>query len=394
MIDFNFDKLCYGCGMCETVCPQNAITMIENQQGFKVPSVNKNLCIDCNKCDRACVRLVSYAGNDINLSRAFTCWAKEDSARRNSTSGGIFYVLAQETIRKGGVVCGCVWNESMEAVIVACNTLQELEKMRGAKYVQSYIQCYDELEKYLSIGIEVLFSGVPCQIAAVQKKYGKYQNLITVAILCETASSPKAWRKYRFYLEDKCGSKMIDAKHRKTGKYGWLSPMSQYSFKNGYKIETLSYSLDPYVHSMIYGYFSRESCFSCQYKGKNTPGDIILGDYWGASTKDIIISGNLGCSMVCALTDKGKEKLFNLKDQIEIKEVSVAKAIKGNPAALKGMWENGKRLLVLEKIDSLDWNCLMEQYCEVNTRKIKIQKLLHKLNMAGIAKIIMRSLKR
>lgn len=40
MIQFDFDKDCYGCGLCAEICPMQAITMVENKDGFKVPQID------------------------------------------------------------------------------------------------------------------------------------------------------------------------------------------------------------------------------------------------------------------------------------------------------------------------------------------------------------------
>ena len=54
MVNFNFYKNCYGCRNCENVCPAQAIKMIENEEGFLVPNIDKNKCINCGRCDKAC----------------------------------------------------------------------------------------------------------------------------------------------------------------------------------------------------------------------------------------------------------------------------------------------------------------------------------------------------
>ena len=45
MINFDFDKKCYGCKACVNICPQNAITMKVNAEGFEVPTIDKNKCV-------------------------------------------------------------------------------------------------------------------------------------------------------------------------------------------------------------------------------------------------------------------------------------------------------------------------------------------------------------
>ncbi len=45
---------CIGCGKCEKVCQVEVITMIADENGRKTPKINKNVCIGCGLCTRAC----------------------------------------------------------------------------------------------------------------------------------------------------------------------------------------------------------------------------------------------------------------------------------------------------------------------------------------------------
>lgn len=43
---------CTGCGLCQNICPYNAIIMQEDKYGFIFPSVNENLCSNCGLCQK------------------------------------------------------------------------------------------------------------------------------------------------------------------------------------------------------------------------------------------------------------------------------------------------------------------------------------------------------
>ena len=45
---------CCGCTACFAICPVNAITMVEDCEGFDYPQINKNLCICCYRCLQVC----------------------------------------------------------------------------------------------------------------------------------------------------------------------------------------------------------------------------------------------------------------------------------------------------------------------------------------------------
>ena len=46
--------LCSGCTACQYICPHNAIEMIEDEEGFKYPVINREKCTDCKACIKIC----------------------------------------------------------------------------------------------------------------------------------------------------------------------------------------------------------------------------------------------------------------------------------------------------------------------------------------------------
>lgn len=45
---------CCGCSACMAICPQGAITMSEDEEGFLYPQINENKCVGCRLCMRVC----------------------------------------------------------------------------------------------------------------------------------------------------------------------------------------------------------------------------------------------------------------------------------------------------------------------------------------------------
>lgn len=45
---------CCGCTACYAVCPQNAIYLSEDDEGFEYPYINENKCISCYLCLNVC----------------------------------------------------------------------------------------------------------------------------------------------------------------------------------------------------------------------------------------------------------------------------------------------------------------------------------------------------
>ena len=54
MIDNQFKEKCCGCGVCELICPKQAITMQSDEEGFLYPFVDMKKCIKCSLCEKKC----------------------------------------------------------------------------------------------------------------------------------------------------------------------------------------------------------------------------------------------------------------------------------------------------------------------------------------------------
>lgn len=45
---------CCGCTACCAACPEEAIRMIEDEEGFEYPKIDGSTCVRCYKCLKAC----------------------------------------------------------------------------------------------------------------------------------------------------------------------------------------------------------------------------------------------------------------------------------------------------------------------------------------------------
>lgn len=45
---------CCGCTACYAICSRNAITMEEDEEGFKYPVIDSSKCIGCCRCVKVC----------------------------------------------------------------------------------------------------------------------------------------------------------------------------------------------------------------------------------------------------------------------------------------------------------------------------------------------------
>ena len=190
---------CTGCHACYSVCPKQAITMVEDDKGFKVYKIDEKKCIGCGLCRKVCPVLNSKIIE--NKPEAFAIINKDEETRKNSSSGGVFSLISEYIIKDGGVVFGAVFDENWHVTHSYTDKVEELNRFRESKYVQSTIgDTYKKAKELLEDGRKVLFTGTPCQIEGLKTYLQKeYDNLYTQDIVCHGVPSSKVYNKYLKY---------------------------------------------------------------------------------------------------------------------------------------------------------------------------------------------------
>ena len=196
MIQIKEKYECCGCGACVQRCPKHCIEFIKDKEGFLYPKVDETTCINCGLCEKVCPVI-----NQHSIRKPLDIYAASNTnevIKAESSSGGIFTILAETIINEGGVVFGARFNEQYEVVHDFTDNISGLAAFRGSKYVQSKIgNSFSEAETFLKQNRKVLFSGTPCQITGLKKFLRKeYSNLVTVDFVCHGVPSPEVWRNY------------------------------------------------------------------------------------------------------------------------------------------------------------------------------------------------------
>ncbi|MBR4762538.1 MAG: Coenzyme F420 hydrogenase/dehydrogenase, beta subunit C-terminal domain [Clostridia bacterium] len=305
---FVFKNHCCGCGICEAICPHNAIIMQNNIQGFKYPKVNNNKCVNCGLCVEHC-HFNSSNSFDVtdNYPYVFALKHKSIDVRLNSRSGGAFTALTDVVLNKKGAIYGCELIDNRTAIHTRAVTQLERNNQRESKYIQSDISgVINSIKQDLLSGKYVLFSGTACQVAAI-KSYLKNidtNKLILVDIICHGVGSPRFWSDYLDYLSHKANSNVIGAVFRNKKDFGWNSHIETIYFNDK------KYDLDLFKIMYTSHLIIRSDCSDCPYKRINRVGDITIGDCWGIS--DILpeFFDNKGVSLVI-VNDKKGQNLFN-----------------------------------------------------------------------------------
>ena len=299
---------CTGCGACVSICPKQAITMQPDAEGFLYPKVDGETCISCDLCEKRCP-----AGREMPERHAhlFGAQVKDEALRGQSSSGGVFTLLAREVIRQGGVAFGAAFDETLRVEHVGAFDENELSGMRGSKYVQS--DAADAIGNAVSLlkrDIPVLFSGTPCQINGLMAALGnvKADKLLTVDFVCHGVPSPGVFASYLAELEKKRGSRVCTYAFRDK-RLGWKNFSVVAKFENGEE-HTGTQTTDPYLYGFLQNLYLRPSCHDCdQLRGKRHAADITLADLWGAETICPERDDDTGLSLVMANTQKGRQAL-------------------------------------------------------------------------------------
>lgn len=298
---------CYGCRACEDICPKNAIQMEADEQGFSYPAVDQELCVSCGLCTKACQ---IGKTSEVRTNAAVRCLGvkNHDTIRLISSSGGIYTAISEYVLSAGGLCVGAAYDEEMQVTHAFAATREERDRFRGSKYVQSNMGgIYRQIQKYLSAERSVLFTGTPCQCAAL-KLYLKTtktdtNNLFVMDLVCHGAPSPGIWKEYVRVLEKEMGAKMVDYTFRNK-EVGWRNYNIKAWFENG---KTCTGGAKGRVFAKLFSadVMLRPSCYYCPYASLTRCTDVTIGDFWGIEQIDGAFSDNKGISMLLINTRKG-----------------------------------------------------------------------------------------
>ena len=112
--------------------------MERDREGFAYPVIDGAACVRCGHCTAVCPVLRERPQS--SMPAVFAAWNRNDEIRRDSTSGGVFTLLAEYILESGGVVFGAAFDGSQHLRHTACFRKEELWRLRGAKYVQSDLE--------------------------------------------------------------------------------------------------------------------------------------------------------------------------------------------------------------------------------------------------------------
>lgn len=270
------------------------------------------------------------------ITKAYACYSKDEVTRLQSSSGGIYSLLAEKIIKEGGVVYAACYDEDLEVSHCRIDKLDDIAKSRGSKYVASHLgTTFCEIRELLNKGKKVLFVGTPCQCAGLLSFIDKgNDNLICVDFICHGIPGRTAWREYKKSLIKRgMELKSVNMRDKNSGwskvNYSWKleSKTSQFIYQHN--------NHNPFMKGFIADLFLRPSCYQCRFKGIKRNTDFTLGDYWGVWDLEPDMDDNKGTSLLFVHTEKGMELFLEITNQIAYKETEINKAVERNKSVIK-----------------------------------------------------------
>lgn len=360
MISIKEKQECCGCNACVQRCPKGCITMQEDNEGFFYPRVVSIVCNNCGLCETVCPVI-----NQSNTQKPLKFYAaknKNEKILLESSSGGIFTILAENVIAMGGVIFGAKFNEKWEVVHDYTETIDGLQGFRGSKYVQSQIgETYRQAEEFLKQGREVLFSGTPCQIAGLKLFLKKeYDNLLSVDVVCHGVPSPKVFKKYLAeIIQSEIAQKIPATKtveiniqdiQFRDKRLGW----KKYSFSLTFSVNTRSekstfnfsesLSENVFLKGFLSNLYLRPSCHACAMKKFNAGSDITIADFWAVDKfHSGIVAHDKGASLLIIMNQKGNNYWKQIDKKLTYIESKNEIALIVNPAINKSAVPHKKR---------------------------------------------------
>lgn len=305
---------CTGCMACIAGCSQKAIRIEDNMLAMNAV-IDADTCVNCGLCRKVCQ--VNDPLQKTEPIMWFEGWAKDSIIRSNSTSGGFATAIMDAFIESGGEVCSCTFTNGKFCFMQA-RTVGDTKAFSGSKYCKSNPEdAYEIVKTGLLKGKKVLFVGLPCQVAGIQKsiKPELQTNLYTIDLICHGTPSVKALNRF---LKDE-GIEMSQLRDLR------FRCKANETRIEGYKTLAMESSVDAFTYSFLKQINFTENCYACAYSQTGRISDLTLGDSWGSKETAEV---SKGISLALCQNEKGFELLKSA--DLVLKDVDVENAVTKN----------------------------------------------------------------
>lgn len=381
---------CTLCMACANICPNKAIHLSTDGNGYEKLFVNSEECIDCGLCSRVCERRNKVVRN--SPIACFAAQATDKTKLRNSASGGAFQMIARYVLKNGGVCYGSegkLANGQYTAYHTRIDSYEDLQRILNSKYVSSLVSdTYCQAKSDLEDGRFVLFCGTPCQIQGLKAFLGKdYENLLTTDLICHGVTSAKLFNDYLDEVEKRESVTIVDYQFRDKS-ISWGTNFCYSCYKNSgsakrIKVRHCPREASSYMIHYLKGNIFRENCYQCSLSEGRRVSDFTLGDYWEIETEHpefVIkskpcISLRRGVSCILVNTHKAKEFMQNISSEMILYEVTF-ESVAAHNGNLNESSKRGKgRDSFLQTYREQGYSAIEEQYRRKVGKKAVIYNL-------------------
>lgn len=348
MIEISNKEECCGCGSCVSICPKNCIHLTADAEGFLYPQVDHAVCINCGLCEKVCPLL--HKAKQHEPLAVYGAKNLDDHIRMNSSSGGLFTVLAQHVLQQQGVVYGAEMTSDLQVRHCHVATEDDLAKLRGSKYVQSIIgTAFKEAKFLLQQGRPVLFSGTPCQIAGLKGFLLKdYPQLYTVDVVCHGVPSAKVYNKHLAEIAAQAGEPVVKVRFRNK-EQGWKNGRTLFYTEHGCFGD--SKRRETYMRLFLNNVTIRPSCAACAFNNKRSMADLTIADYWGIEHQYPNFDDDKGVTLVIVNTERGRQLFDAIQEKISCMKTSFEEGAEYNVAVSKSLPLHPKRAYFFEQME-------------------------------------------
>lgn len=350
---------CTGCAACMNKCPVEAIMMEKDEEGFFYPQIDSQTCIDCGLCYQICP---VNTPKESKVMDCIACYSKDDQIHRESSSGGVFALLARSVLNREGVVYGACLKPNGFVHHTRIDNLDDLQILQGSKYLQSRMGgTYKSVKSDLDLKRAVLFSGTPCQIAGLKSYLGcEHDELLCVEVVCHGVPSEDAFHKF---LNDHFAEQNVRC----------ISFRKRMDDHDGQKIVFQSqdhsmicenYKDNLFIKGFLKNYYTRLSCHNCLFKSDHSQADLTIGDFWSVGEFHPEMDRSNGVSAVLIRNEKGWEAIQIIEPELVWTSSSVEKASVWNESLIQSVPISDLRKSYFQKKDQIRFDSLMNALLE------------------------------
>ena len=356
-------EICSGCGACAQACSQAAIDIRENADGFLRPHIDPARCTDCGVCEKICplITQVPFDEQQFAAPKVYAAYNLDEPIRMQSSSGGIFDLLARSVLKDGGVVFGAAFEEDFSVSQKGVGSEELLNSLRYSKYVQSHTKTtFTEVKEHLKSGRKVLYVGTPCMIGGLISFLGRRDsNLITCSFICGSVSSRKVWRLYKSFREEQSDGELKSVCFRDK-RQGWMFPSVVMKFSRGRAYVSAK---DWFLFGFYNKQFVNPACLKCGYRGTKQLADLMLADFWGIEEiRPELVEDQKGISLVLVNTGRGAALFDRCKARMYYEEAPLDLVVRRNGGLTHSAVSHKNREALLNDLDRVPMRKIIKKY--------------------------------